>query len=120
MLRLISVTVLYFVEILYFCLFLAAAQFDFENETLVVVVFVWSVYQRETLHELIHVRGCIHAVNLWMSDNIGKTVGLCCAIGLPQVIKNSRHRLTETRLFFKLFALLPRNPVIKTVSHHLL
>lgn len=42
--------------------------------------------QRETLHELIYVRGCIHAVNLWMSDNIGKTVGLCCAIGLPQLL----------------------------------
>ncbi|XP_074493149.1 tetraspanin-15 isoform X3 [Sebastes fasciatus] len=42
--------------------------------------------QRETLHELIHVRGCIHAVNLWMSDNIGITVALCCAIGLPQLL----------------------------------
>lgn len=30
-------------------------------------------------------RGCIHAVNLWMSDNIGITAALCCAIGLPQV-----------------------------------
>ncbi|CAL8327413.1 unnamed protein product [Arctogadus glacialis] len=42
--------------------------------------------QREALHELIHVRGCIHAVNLWMSDNIGMTVALCCAIGLPQLL----------------------------------
>ncbi|XP_076007187.1 tetraspanin-15 isoform X2 [Genypterus blacodes] len=42
--------------------------------------------QRETLHELIHVRGCIHAVNLWMSDNIGLTIALCCAIGLPQLL----------------------------------
>ncbi|CAL8248323.1 unnamed protein product [Merluccius merluccius] len=41
---------------------------------------------REALHELIHVRGCIHAVNLWMSDNIGMTVALCCAIGLPQLL----------------------------------
>lgn len=46
------------------------------------------MHQRETLHEKIHVRGCIHAVNLWMSDNIGITVALCCAIGLPQVIGN--------------------------------
>lgn len=43
---------------------------------------------------MIHVRGCIHAVNLWMSDNIGITVALCCAIGLPQVIENSKHQLT--------------------------
>ncbi|KAM7392156.1 hypothetical protein PAMP_022789 [Pampus punctatissimus] len=42
--------------------------------------------QRETLHEVIHVRGCIHAVNLWMSDNIGITIALCCAIGLPQLL----------------------------------
>ncbi|XP_028314376.1 tetraspanin-15 isoform X2 [Gouania willdenowi] len=42
--------------------------------------------QRETLHELIHVRGCIHAVNLWMGDNIGITVALCCAVGLPQLL----------------------------------
>ncbi|KAM9823479.1 tetraspanin-15 isoform 2-T2 [Syngnathus typhle] len=42
--------------------------------------------QRESLHEEIHVRGCIHAVNLWMSDNIGITVALCCAIGLPQLL----------------------------------
>lgn len=42
--------------------------------------------QRETLHEEIHVRGCIHAVNLWMSDNIGVTAALCCAIGLPQLL----------------------------------
>ncbi|KAF3850517.1 hypothetical protein F7725_012289 [Dissostichus mawsoni] len=41
-------------------------------------------HQRETLHELIHVRGCIHAVNLWMSDNVGITTALSCAIGLPQ------------------------------------
>ncbi|KAF1388866.1 hypothetical protein PFLUV_G00067280 [Perca fluviatilis] len=42
--------------------------------------------ERATLHELIHVRGCIHAVNLWMSDNIGITTALCCAIGLPQLL----------------------------------
>ncbi|KAG8011607.1 Tetraspanin-15, partial [Nibea albiflora] len=41
---------------------------------------------RETLHEDIHVRGCIHAVNLWMSDNIGITIALCCTIGLPQLL----------------------------------
>lgn len=41
--------------------------------------------QREDLDDVIHVRGCIHAVNLWMGDNIGATVGICCAVGLPQV-----------------------------------
>eukprot|EP00066_Takifugu_rubripes_P024360 XP_011613626.1 PREDICTED: tetraspanin-15-like isoform X2 [Takifugu rubripes] len=41
---------------------------------------------RESLHDKIHVRGCIHAVNLWMGDNIGITVALCCAIGLPQLL----------------------------------
>ncbi|XP_055776092.1 tetraspanin-15-like isoform X2 [Salvelinus fontinalis] len=42
--------------------------------------------QREVLDEVIHVRGCIHAVNLWMSDNVGATIGLCCALGLPQLM----------------------------------
>lgn len=47
-----------------------------------------SLYaQREDLADIIHVRGCIHAVNLWMGDNIGATVGICCAVGLPQVVK---------------------------------
>ncbi|KAF7200813.1 tetraspanin-15-like [Nothobranchius furzeri] len=48
--------------------------------------FLCSVHQRETLHDDIYVRGCIHAVNLWMSDNIGITVAVCCAIGLPQLL----------------------------------
>lgn len=60
------------------------------------VVFLCSVYQRESLHDVIHVRGCIHAVNLWMSDNIGITVALCCAIGLPQVIENPEQRVPES------------------------
>ncbi|XP_048098483.1 tetraspanin-15 [Alosa alosa] len=42
--------------------------------------------QREVLDGVIHVRGCIHAVNLWMGDNIGATIGLCCAVGLPQLL----------------------------------
>lgn len=42
--------------------------------------------QRELLHGVIHVRGCIHAVNLWMGDNIGATIGLCCAVGVPQLL----------------------------------
>lgn len=48
--------------------------------------FLSSVLQRETLDGIIHVRGCIHAVNLWMGDNIGATIGICCAVGLPQVL----------------------------------
>lgn len=48
--------------------------------------FFFPIYaQREDLADVIHVRGCIHAVNLWMGDNIGATVGICCAVGLPQV-----------------------------------
>uniref|UniRef100_A0A673ZL80 Zgc:110329 n=1 Tax=Salmo trutta TaxID=8032 RepID=A0A673ZL80_SALTR len=42
--------------------------------------------QCEVLDEVIHVRGCIHSVNLWMGDNVGATIGLCCAIGLPQLM----------------------------------
>ncbi|XP_026885098.2 tetraspanin-15 [Electrophorus electricus] len=42
--------------------------------------------QREDLTDVIHVRGCIHAVNLWMGDNIGATIGICCAVGLPQLL----------------------------------
>ncbi|KAF7687662.1 tetraspanin-15 isoform X1 [Silurus meridionalis] len=42
--------------------------------------------QREDLSEVIHVRGCIHAVNLWMGDNIGATIGICCAMWLPQFL----------------------------------
>ncbi|MCI4392433.1 hypothetical protein PGIGA_G00145800 [Pangasianodon gigas] len=42
--------------------------------------------QREDLADVIHVRGCIHAVNLWMGDNIGATIGICCAVGLPQFL----------------------------------
>ncbi|XP_030647674.1 tetraspanin-15 [Chanos chanos] len=42
--------------------------------------------QREVLDGVIHVRGCIHAVNLWMADNIAATIGICCAVGLPQLL----------------------------------
>ncbi|XP_072521355.1 tetraspanin-15 isoform X2 [Salminus brasiliensis] len=42
--------------------------------------------QREDLDDIIHVRGCIHAVNLWMGDNIGATIGICFAVGLPQLL----------------------------------
>ncbi|KPP74357.1 tetraspanin-15-like [Scleropages formosus] len=42
--------------------------------------------ERVNLDGVIHVRGCIHAVNLWMGDNVGATVGLCFAVGLPQLL----------------------------------
>ncbi|KAL4636022.1 tetraspanin-15-like isoform X1 [Arapaima gigas] len=42
--------------------------------------------ERVDLDEVIHVRGCIHAINLWMEDNLGATVGLCVAVGLPQLL----------------------------------
>ncbi|XP_028851877.1 tetraspanin-15 [Denticeps clupeoides] len=42
--------------------------------------------QREVVDRVIHVRGCIYAVNLWMGDNVGATIGLCCAVGLPQFL----------------------------------
>ncbi|TRZ02124.1 hypothetical protein DNTS_031907, partial [Danionella cerebrum] len=48
--------------------------------------FPSSEFQREAVDGIIHVRGCIHAVNLWMGDNIGATVGICCAVGLPQLL----------------------------------
>ena len=83
-------------RLLFFC-------FEFKTETFLLSSSSRSVYQRETLHDTIHVRGCIHAVNLWMSDNIGITIALCCAIGLPQVIENSQRRLTETELALKPF-----------------
>lgn len=51
-----------------------------------VISFSCSLLQREALDGVIHVRGCIHAVNLWMGDNIGATIGICCAVGLPQLL----------------------------------
>ncbi|KAJ8379299.1 hypothetical protein SKAU_G00000770 [Synaphobranchus kaupii] len=42
--------------------------------------------ERVDLDGLIHVRGCIHAVNLWMGDHIGITVAICFAVGLPQLL----------------------------------
>uniref|UniRef100_A0AAY5EWZ2 Tetraspanin-15 n=1 Tax=Electrophorus electricus TaxID=8005 RepID=A0AAY5EWZ2_ELEEL len=50
------------------------------------VPYTCCIHQREDLTDVIHVRGCIHAVNLWMGDNIGATIGICCAVGLPQLL----------------------------------
>ena len=80
------------VELFFFFFFCGGRVLDFELKVKLSSYFFFlsSAHQRETLHDVIHVRGCIHAVNLWMSDNIGITIALCCAIGLPQVIENSR------------------------------
>ncbi|XP_064353862.1 tetraspanin-15-like [Dromaius novaehollandiae] len=42
--------------------------------------------ERLELLEVIHVRGCIHAVGLWLRDNAEATLGIVCALLLPQVI----------------------------------
>ncbi|OCT89906.1 tetraspanin-15 [Xenopus laevis] len=40
--------------------------------------------ERLEVHSIIHVRGCIHAVGLWLSDNYGVTIGLVIAFLAPQ------------------------------------
>ncbi|XP_010002235.1 PREDICTED: tetraspanin-15-like [Chaetura pelagica] len=42
--------------------------------------------ERLELLEVIHVRGCIHAVGLWLKDNFEATLGIVCSLLLPQVI----------------------------------
>ncbi|NXD16320.1 TSN15 protein, partial [Nothocercus nigrocapillus] len=42
--------------------------------------------ERLELLEVIHVRGCIHAVGLWLRDNAAATLALVCALLLPQVL----------------------------------
>uniref|UniRef100_A0A8C0FFC9 Tetraspanin-15 n=1 Tax=Bubo bubo TaxID=30461 RepID=A0A8C0FFC9_BUBBB len=37
------------------------------------------------LLSIIHVRGCIHAVGLWLKDNFEATLGIVCSLLLPQV-----------------------------------
>ncbi|XP_028654503.2 tetraspanin-15 [Erpetoichthys calabaricus] len=41
--------------------------------------------ERLEVNDIIYVRGCIHAVNLWFGDNIGISFSLCCAVVLPQL-----------------------------------
>uniref|UniRef100_A0A6I8RBX2 Tetraspanin-15 n=1 Tax=Xenopus tropicalis TaxID=8364 RepID=A0A6I8RBX2_XENTR len=40
--------------------------------------------KRLEVHSIIHVRGCIHAVGLWLGDNYGVTIGLVLALLAPQ------------------------------------
>ncbi|XP_026718808.1 tetraspanin-15-like [Athene cunicularia] len=42
--------------------------------------------ERLELLSIIHVRGCIHAVGLWLKDNFEATLGIVCSLLLPQVI----------------------------------
>ncbi|NXL95395.1 TSN15 protein, partial [Alectura lathami] len=42
--------------------------------------------ERLELLNVIHVRGCIHAVGLWLKDNFEATVGIVCSLLLPQVV----------------------------------
>ncbi|XP_043938058.1 tetraspanin-15-like [Protopterus annectens] len=41
--------------------------------------------ERLEVIDLIHVRGCVHAVSLWFRDNVGVTVGLLFGLLLPQL-----------------------------------
>lgn len=42
--------------------------------------------ERLELTDVIHVRGCVHAVIFWFTDNFGATVGMIFGILLPQVL----------------------------------
>ncbi|KAM9311956.1 tetraspanin-15-like [Gastrophryne carolinensis] len=48
----------------------------------------YQTLERERLDvaHIIHVRGCIHAVGLWLSDNFGITFGLVFALLAPQAL----------------------------------
>ncbi|OPJ86909.1 hypothetical protein AV530_001543 [Patagioenas fasciata monilis] len=41
--------------------------------------------ERLELLDVIHVRGCIHAVGLWLKDNFEATLGIVCSLLLPQM-----------------------------------
>ncbi|XP_015200006.2 tetraspanin-15 isoform X1 [Lepisosteus oculatus] len=41
--------------------------------------------ERVDLDGVIYVRGCIHALHLWLEDNIGASLGIGFAVGLPQI-----------------------------------
>uniref|UniRef100_A0A8C4VW88 Tetraspanin-15 n=1 Tax=Gopherus evgoodei TaxID=1825980 RepID=A0A8C4VW88_9SAUR len=45
--------------------------------------------ERLQLVDIIHVRGCIHAVGLWFKDNFEVTFGIVSTLLLPQVRENS-------------------------------
>lgn len=49
------------------------------------VTLLSTLFQRLELLDVIHVRGCIHAVGLWLKDNFEATLGIVCSLLLPQV-----------------------------------
>uniref|UniRef100_A0ABM5EP31 Tetraspanin n=1 Tax=Pogona vitticeps TaxID=103695 RepID=A0ABM5EP31_9SAUR len=55
--------------------------------------------ERLELVDIIHVRGCIHAVGLWLKDNFEASFGIVCSLLLPQYMSswlpNSRLRAVE-------------------------
>ncbi|KAM7080826.1 tetraspanin-15-like isoform X2 [Ciconia boyciana] len=53
--------------------------------------------ERLELLNIIHVRGCIHAVGLWLKDNFEATLGIVCSLLLPQVERQISRMLSEDR-----------------------
>ncbi|KAK2520051.1 tetraspanin-15 [Columba livia] len=49
--------------------------------------------ERLELLDVIHVRGCIHAVGLWLKDNFEATLGIVCSLLLPQRKRKFRGEL---------------------------
>ncbi|KAK4808333.1 hypothetical protein QYF61_024212 [Mycteria americana] len=54
--------------------------------------------ERLELLNIIHVRGCIHAVGLWLKDNFEATLGIVCSLLLPQVCGRSGSSFTATQM----------------------
>ncbi|XP_068012710.1 tetraspanin-15-like isoform X3 [Melanerpes formicivorus] len=50
--------------------------------------------ERLELLDVIHVRGCIHAVGLWLKDNFEATLGIVCSLLLPQAMLCFMHRMS--------------------------
>ncbi|XP_065440479.1 tetraspanin-15-like isoform X4 [Chrysemys picta bellii] len=50
------------------------------------VPYTCCIKKRLQLVDVIHVRGCIHAVGLWFKDNFEVTFGIVCSLLLPQVL----------------------------------
>ncbi|XP_069798777.1 tetraspanin-15-like isoform X3 [Dendropsophus ebraccatus] len=54
--------------------------------------------ERLDVANIIHVRGCIHAVGLWLNDNFGITFGLVAAVLAPQALGIGLSYLFWTKL----------------------
>lgn len=55
------------------------------NMSMKTLTLLSALFQRLELLDVIHVRGCIHAVGLWLKDNFEATLGIVCSLLLPQV-----------------------------------